>query len=102
MPAIRSTVNRSIWKTVVNRPKSRASARAVPVIRQLAEIRECLSPFHGNLATAMLSFVKPFSGPAILRAAALVEAKQWKFSPAPPDGQPTTMHLAVTLRSREQ
>jgi integrase len=32
------TVNRSIWKSVVNRPKTRASAQAVPVIRQLAEI----------------------------------------------------------------
>jgi integrase len=31
-------VNRSIWKTIVNRPKTRASAQAVPVIRQLAEI----------------------------------------------------------------
>jgi hypothetical protein len=48
MPAIRSTVNRSIWKTVVNRPKTRASAQAVPVIRQLVEIPECESPFHGK------------------------------------------------------
>lgn len=31
-------VNRSIWKTVVNRPKTRASAQSVPVIRQLSEI----------------------------------------------------------------
>ena len=48
------------------------------------------------------TLVKPFSGPAIPRAAALVDIKQWKFSPALPDGQPTAMHLAVTLRSREQ
>lgn len=32
------TVSRSIWKTFPNRPKTRASAKAVPVIRQLAEI----------------------------------------------------------------
>lgn len=31
-------VKRSIWKNVVNRPKTRASAQAVPVIRQLAEV----------------------------------------------------------------
>jgi integrase len=31
-------VSRSIWKTFINRPKTRASAQAVPVIRQLAEI----------------------------------------------------------------
>jgi len=54
MPAIRSTVNRSIWKTVVNRPKTRASAQAVLVIRQLAEIPECVSPFHGNPATGLM------------------------------------------------
>ena len=50
----RSTVNRSIWKTAVNRPKTRASAQAVPVIRQLAEIPECVSPFHGNPATGLM------------------------------------------------
>jgi integrase len=32
------SVNRSIWKTFVNKPKTRASANPVPVIRQLAEI----------------------------------------------------------------
>ena len=32
------SVSRSIWKTFINRPKTRASAQAVPVIRQLAEI----------------------------------------------------------------
>jgi integrase len=31
-------VSRSIWKTFINRPKTRASPQAVPVIRQLAEI----------------------------------------------------------------
>jgi integrase len=32
------SVNRSIWKMFVNKPKTRASANPVPVIRQLAEI----------------------------------------------------------------
>jgi integrase len=32
------SVSRSIWKEVVNRPKTRASRQSVPVIRQLAEI----------------------------------------------------------------
>ena len=58
--------------------------------------RLTLSSIH----RAMLPFVKPFSGPAILRAAALVDVKLWKFSPALPDGHPTSMHLAVTLVSR--
>ena len=31
-------VQRSVWKTFVNKPKTRASANSVPVIRQLAEI----------------------------------------------------------------
>ena len=31
-------VKRSVWKTFVNKPKTRASANSVPVIRQLAEI----------------------------------------------------------------
>jgi integrase len=41
-------VNRSIWKTVVNRPKTRASAQAVPVIRQLAEILNAYRLSMGN------------------------------------------------------
>jgi integrase len=32
------SVKRSVWKTVVNQSKTRASAKPVPVIRQLAEI----------------------------------------------------------------
>jgi integrase len=42
------TVNRSIWKTVVNRPKTRAGAQAVPVIRQLAEILNAYRLSMGN------------------------------------------------------
>jgi len=32
----------------------RERAQAVPVIRQLAEIPECVSPFHGNPATGLM------------------------------------------------
>jgi hypothetical protein len=42
------SVNRSIWKTVVNRPKTRASAKPVPVIRQLAEILDTYRSSTGN------------------------------------------------------
>jgi integrase len=42
------SVNRSIWKTVVNKPKTRASAKPVPVIRQLAEILETYRSSTGN------------------------------------------------------
>lgn len=42
------SVNRSICKTVVNKPKTRASAKPVPVIRQLAEILETYRNSTGN------------------------------------------------------
>jgi integrase len=45
------SVNRSIWKTFVNKPKTRASAQAVPVIRQLAEILNAYRISMGNPAT---------------------------------------------------
>ena len=32
----------------------RERGQAVPVIRQLAEIPECVSPFHGNPATGLM------------------------------------------------
>jgi integrase len=48
------TVNRSIWKGVVNRPKTRASAQAVPVIRHLAEILNAYRLSMGNPATGVI------------------------------------------------
>jgi integrase len=47
------TVNRSIWKTFVNGPKTRASAQAVPVIRQLAEILNAYRISMGNPASGI-------------------------------------------------
>jgi integrase len=41
-------VKRSVWKTFVNQPKTRASAKPVPVIRQLAEILETYRSSMGN------------------------------------------------------
>ena len=41
-------VNRSVWQDVVNKPKTRASAKPVPVIRQLAEILEEYRMSVGN------------------------------------------------------
>ena len=41
-------VKRSVWKTVVNQPKTRASAKPVPVIRQLAEILDTYRSSIGN------------------------------------------------------
>jgi len=34
--------------------KDASERQAVPVIRQLAEIPECVSPFHGNPATGLM------------------------------------------------
>src|SRR6267143_2577315 len=48
------TVNRSIWKKFVNGPKTRASAQAVPVIRQLAEILNAYRISMGNPATGVM------------------------------------------------
>lgn len=48
------SVNRSIWKSVVNGPKTRASAKAVPVIRQLAEILETYRLSMGNPSTGVM------------------------------------------------
>ncbi len=48
------TVKRSIWKTFINGPKTRASAKAVPVIRQLAEILNSYRISMGNPATGVM------------------------------------------------
>jgi integrase len=48
------SVNRSIWKTVVNKPKTRASAKPVPVIRQLAEILDTYRSSIGNPAAGVM------------------------------------------------
>jgi len=46
--------------------------------------------------------MKVLSGPALLRDAALQSLKQWKYQPAELDGNPTSMHLTVTLQFRAQ
>lgn len=51
----------------------------------------------GNVAS-----VKVLSGPPVLHNAALQAVKQWKYSPALLDGQPTSMHLTVTVQFRTQ
>ncbi len=48
------SVTRSIWKGVVNRPKTRASAKPVPVIRQLAEILNAYRASMGNPTTSVI------------------------------------------------
>jgi periplasmic protein TonB len=47
----------------------------------------------GNVAD-----VKVISGSALLHKAAQDAVKQWKYKPALLDGQPTTMHLTVTVQ----
>lgn len=47
-------VNRSVWKTFVNKPKTRASANSVPVIRQLAEILNEYRKSIGGPATGVM------------------------------------------------
>ena len=42
--------------------------------------------------------VSVISGPVFLREAAKAALKQWKYEPARLDGQPTAMHLTVTVK----
>ena len=46
--------------------------------------------------------LKILSGPVLLRQAALEAVRQWRYSPAMLDGQPTSMHLTVTVEFRSQ
>jgi integrase len=48
------SVNRSIWKTFANKPKTRASANPVPVIRQLAEILSDYRSSIGNPSSGVM------------------------------------------------
>lgn len=50
----RESSNRSIWKDVVNLPKTRASAAPVPVIRQLADILNAYRSSMGNPKTGVI------------------------------------------------
>ncbi|MGB9445460.1 MAG: TonB family protein [Candidatus Acidiferrum sp.] len=53
-------------------------------------------------ASGKVAFVKVLSGPILLRQGALDAVKQWKYSPATLDGQPTSMHLAITVAFQGQ
>jgi integrase len=48
------SVNRSIWKTFTNKPKTRASANPVPVIRHLAEILSAYRSSVGDPAVGVM------------------------------------------------
>lgn len=52
------TINRSIWRSVVNLPKTRASRDSVPVIRQLALI---LDEYRRSIGSPQAGFVFPSS-----------------------------------------
>jgi periplasmic protein TonB len=58
---------------------------------------DALVDASGNVAA-----MKVISGPALLHHAATDAVKQWKYTPAMLDGQPTSMHLTVTLEFRGQ
>jgi TonB family protein len=58
---------------------------------------DALIDTSGNVAE-----LKIISGPSLLHRAALDAVKQWKYKPAMLDGQPTSMHLVVTVQFRTQ
>ena len=49
-------------------------------------------------ASGVVRDVSVISGPVFLREPAKVALKQWKYEPARLDGQPTAMHLTVTVK----
>jgi periplasmic protein TonB len=53
-------------------------------------------------ASGNVTSVKVLSGPALLHRAALDAVKQWKYSPAVLDGQPTVTHVSVNVDFRNQ
>ena len=58
---------------------------------------DALIDASGNVAS-----MKVLSGPPVLHKAALDAVRQWKYSPALLDGEPTSMHLTVTVQFRNQ
>lgn len=58
---------------------------------------DALIDASGNVAD-----MKIISGPPLLHRAALDAVQQWKYKPAILDGQPTSMHLTVTVQFRTQ
>lgn len=58
---------------------------------------DALIDASGNVAS-----MKVLSGPTLLHQAAMTALKQWKYEPAKLDGNPTTMHLTVTVQFRLQ
>jgi TonB family protein len=58
---------------------------------------DALIDASGNVAS-----VNVISGPPLLHRAAMDAVKQWKYKPAMLDGEPTTMHLTVTVEFRAQ
>lgn len=76
-----------------------------PVYPQIAKTQH----IFGNVlmdalidASGNVSSVKVISGPPVLYPAAVDAVKQWKYSPALLDGQPTPMHLTVTVQFHSQ
>jgi TonB family protein len=51
-------------------------------------------------STGRVTTMKPLSGPVALQQAAMDALRQWKYEPARLDGQPVSMHLAVTMKFR--
>lgn len=76
-----------------------------PVYPQMAKTQritgnvtlDALIDADGNVAQ-----VKVISGPPMLHQAAVDAVKQWKYSPAQLNGNPTAMHLTVTVQFRTQ
>jgi periplasmic protein TonB len=53
-------------------------------------------------ATGKVTTMKVLSGPVLLHQAAMDAVRQWKYQPAQLDGNPTSMHLTVTVQFRLQ
>jgi protein TonB len=76
-----------------------------PVYPQLAKTQR----IAGNVqidalidASGNVTDVKVLSGPGVLHRAALEAVKQWKYKPAMLDGEPTSVHITITVQFRNQ
>src|SRR5713226_3031150 len=53
-------------------------------------------------AAGKVSDMKVLSGPVLLRDAAMDALRQWRYEPARLNGQPTPIHMQVTIKFRAQ
>jgi TonB family protein len=101
-PAMLAHVEQSVRQGGDVQP-ARLIRATLPVYPQVAKVNrtagdvtlDALVDASGNVRD-----VQVISGPVLLREAARAALRDWKYEPARLDGQPTAMHLTVTVKFR--